>query len=145
MYLARVIGRVVATRQYEGLSGVALQWIQPLDENGAAMGDALVACAVVSTGPGDLVHFVDGREGALACPEPFVPVDAAIIGFVEQAVSSGRFIGREDEPRAATPARDDRARPDARTRAPSSEAAPSASSKVSPAASGASSPTAERR
>lgn len=100
MYLARVIGRVVATRQYEGLAGVPLQWIQPLDEDGAAMGDALVACAVVSTGPGDLVQFVDGREAALACPEPFVPVDAAIIGFVEEAVSSGRFIGREDTTRA---------------------------------------------
>jgi ethanolamine utilization protein EutN len=99
VYLARVIGRVVATRQYEGLAGVPLQWIQPLDEDGAAMGDALVACAVVSTGPGDLVQFVDGREAALACPETFVPVDAAIIGFVEEAVSSGRLIGREDTPR----------------------------------------------
>jgi microcompartment protein CcmK/EutM len=101
VYLARVIGRVVATLQYEGLTGVPLQWIQPLDENGADMGDALVACAVVSTGPGDLVHFVDGREGALACPVPFVPVDAAIIGYVEAAVSMGRYIGRDDD-RAST-------------------------------------------
>ena len=95
MYLARVIGRVVATTKYEGLSGVPLQWIQPLDEHGAAMGDALVACAVVSTGPGDLVHFVDGREAAMACPETFVPVDAAILGYVEQAHANGVFIGRE--------------------------------------------------
>lgn len=94
MYLGRVIGRVVATTRYEGLAGVALQWVQPLDEAGAAMGDALVACAVVSTGPGDLVHFVDGREAALACPETFVPVDAAIIGFVEEAYANGAFIGR---------------------------------------------------
>lgn len=94
MYLGRVIGRVVATHRYGGLTGVPLQWLQPLDEHGAAMGDALVACAAVSTGPGDLVHFVDGREAALACPETFVPVDAAIIGFVEQAVANGRDIGR---------------------------------------------------
>lgn len=93
MYLARVIGRVVATQRYEGLTGVPLQWIQPLDESGNAMGDALVATAVVSTGPGDLVSFVDGREAALACPETFVPVDAAIIGFVEQAVAFGRDVG----------------------------------------------------
>jgi microcompartment protein CcmK/EutM len=53
------------------------------------MGAQLVACAVVSTGPGDLVHYVDGREAALACPETFVPVDAAIIGFVEQAIANG--------------------------------------------------------
>ena len=102
MYLARVIGRVVASQRYVGIEGVPLQWIQPLDENGAAMGDALVACAVVSTGPGDLVHYVDGREAALACPETFVPVDAAIIGFVEEAYALGKHIGRETP---ATPPR----------------------------------------
>ena len=95
MYLARVIGRVVATHRVEGLEGVALQWIQPLDEAGEAVGQALVACAVVSTGPGDLVHYVDGREGALACPRPFVPVDAAILGFVEEAVVRDRRIGSD--------------------------------------------------
>jgi ethanolamine utilization protein EutN len=94
MYLARVTGRVVATRKYPGLEGVPLQWIQPLDERGEAMGPMLVACAAISSGPGDLVHFVDGREGALACPKTFVPVDAAIIGFVEQAVAGGKRIGR---------------------------------------------------
>jgi hypothetical protein len=41
------------------------------------------------------VHFVDGREGALACPRTFVPVDAAVIGFVEEAVAGGERIGRE--------------------------------------------------
>lgn len=93
MYLARVIGRVVATERYPGLDGVALQWVQPLDEDGRAMGDALVACAAVNSGPGDLVHFIDGREGALACPTTFVPVDAAIIGFVSQAVRLGERVG----------------------------------------------------
>lgn len=92
MYLARVMGRVVASTRYPGLEGVALQWIQPLDESGAAAGAEIVACAAVSSGPGDLVHFVDGREAALACPETFVPVDAAIIGFVEQAVAAGRDL-----------------------------------------------------
>ena len=92
MYLARVTGRVVTSAFYEGLAGVPLQWIQPLDEEGVAMGPQLVACAAISSGPGDLVHFVDGREAALACPETYVPVDAAIIGFVEQAVSSGRRL-----------------------------------------------------
>jgi len=98
VYLARVIGRVVATRRYPGLESVALQWLQPLDERGRDSGAPLVACAplaTISTGPGDLVHFVDGREGALACPETFVPVDAAILGFVEQAVVRGKRIAED--------------------------------------------------
>ena len=56
------------------------------------MGEQLVACATISSGPGDMVHYVDGREAALACPETFVPVDAAIIGFVEQVSSSGLLL-----------------------------------------------------
>ncbi len=95
MYLARVIGRVVATARYPGLDGVPLQWIQPLDEEGRDAGAALVAAAVVGTGPGDVVHFVDGREGALACPETFVPVDAAIIGYVEEAAVFDRDLAAE--------------------------------------------------
>jgi ethanolamine utilization protein EutN len=95
VYLARVKGRVVATTRYEGMDEVPLQIIQPLDEDGAPMGDTLVACTVISSGPGDLVHFVDGREAALACPETFVPVDATILGFVEQAVSCGRIVGAD--------------------------------------------------
>ena len=100
MYLGRVIGRVVATKRAPGTEGVALQWVQPLDERGQPQGEPLVASAPAqngSTGPGDLVHFVDGREGALACPETFVPVDAAIMGFVEQAVVGGERIGTGSE------------------------------------------------
>ena len=86
MYLGRVIGRLVATTRYTGLEGVALQWVQPLDETGADHGQALVACAAIASGPGDLVTWIDGREAALALPdETFVPVDAAILGFVTQA------------------------------------------------------------
>jgi len=99
MYLAQVTGRVVATEKYPGLEGVALQWIQPLDEDGAPMGAPLVATAVVGTGPGDFVNVVDGREAALACPETFVPVDAAIIGFVEQAWSEERRVRPAARPR----------------------------------------------
>jgi hypothetical protein len=44
------------------------------------------------------VEFVDGREAALACPETFVPVDASIIGFVEEAFANGKFVGREPAP-----------------------------------------------
>ena len=87
MYLARVTGRVVATQRPAELEGVALQWIQPLDESGRPSGAQLVACAAIASGPGDLVHFVDGREGALALTRTFVPVDAAIVGFVEEVHS----------------------------------------------------------
>lgn len=104
MYLARVIGRVVASTIYPGLDNVNLQWIQPLDERGEDMGDALVACAAISSGPGDFVHYVDGREGAMALPETFVPVDASVIGFIEEATVFGQTIDKDQYLLANRPA-----------------------------------------
>ena len=92
MHLGRVIGRLVATHRYQGLDGVPLQLVQPLDASGEEAGTSLVACAVVPSGPGDTVHFIDGREAALAGPETFVPVDATILGVVEVATNSGEVV-----------------------------------------------------
>ena len=35
-------------------------------------------------GPDELVYFVGSREAAQAMPEPFVPVDHAIVGIVDE-------------------------------------------------------------
>lgn len=96
MHLARVIGRLVATRKHEGLVGVALQIVQPLDEDGLPSGDALVAASAVSSGPGDVVTWIDGREAALALPATFVPVDAAILGVAEQVARLDELVAREE-------------------------------------------------
>ena len=42
------------------------------------------------------MHFIDGREAALALPdETFVPVDATIMGFVDQAAAEGGTVPQE--------------------------------------------------
>jgi ethanolamine utilization protein EutN len=83
--LARVIGTVVASLKYEGLEGVKLLAVQPLDRRGHPRGEAAVAAdATAHAGPGDLVFMVASREGAQAMPELFVPVDLAITGIVDQ-------------------------------------------------------------
>lgn len=84
MFLGRVIGRVVATQRTIGLIGEKLLIVQPVDEHGEHAGNSLVACDVVHSGLGDLVHVCDGRESSLALSEPFVPVDATIVGHVEE-------------------------------------------------------------
>ena len=84
MQLARVIGTVVATVKTPGLQGVKLLVIQPLDRHQQPVGSQLVAAdAVHMAGPGELVYFVAAREAALAMPDPFVPVDHAIVGIVD--------------------------------------------------------------
>ena len=84
MQLARVIGTVVATVKSPGLERVALLIIQPLDREQRPAGAPLVAAdAVRMAGPGELVYFVAAREASQALPEPFVPVDHAIVGIVD--------------------------------------------------------------
>lgn len=83
MFLARVIGTVVATIKSPGLEGAKLLVIQPLGPGGEALGGPQVACDQAQAGPGDHVYCVGKREATLAMPDPFVPVDAAIVGIVD--------------------------------------------------------------
>ena len=83
MYLGEVIGTVVAERKADGLDGKKFLLVQPLDENGAVRGGKQVAVDTVQAGPGDHVLLVGSREAALALEPSFVPVDAAIVGIVD--------------------------------------------------------------
>ena len=90
MHLARVIGTVVATVKSPGLEGVTLLVIQPLNRHRQPVGVQLVAAdAVHMAGPGELVYFVAAREAAQAMPDPFVPVDHAIVGIVDAVSTLG--------------------------------------------------------
>lgn len=100
MNLGRVIGTVVATQKYEGLEGCKLLLVQPLDHEQRKAGDYLVAVDTVRAGVGELIYFVNSREAALALTPWFVPVDAAIVGIVDEvaaaplpAVEAGVFSG----------------------------------------------------
>ncbi len=84
MQLARVVGTVVATVKTPGLEGIRLLVIQPLDRHGRPSGGSVVAADALHTaGPDELVYFVAAREAAEAMPDPFVPVDHAIVGIVD--------------------------------------------------------------
>ena len=84
MQLGRVIGTVVATVKADGLEGVRMLVVQPLDKRREPVGSPLIAAdAVHMAGPGELVYVVAAREAAVAMPDPFVPVDHAIVGIVD--------------------------------------------------------------
>lgn len=88
MYLGRVIGTVVASRKVPGLEGVKLLVVQPLSDELIETGPPHVAVdATGQAGPEDVVHLCGSREASLALEETFVPVDAAIVGIVDQVNS----------------------------------------------------------
>jgi ethanolamine utilization protein EutN len=83
MYLGVVQGTVVAERKVPALAGKKLLLVQPVDDTLAEIGDVQVAVDTVQAGVGDLVYLVGSREAALALDPWFVPVDAAIVGIVD--------------------------------------------------------------
>lgn len=107
MQLARVLGTVVASQKYEGLSGAKLLLVQPLDHAQRSVGEPSVAVDTVQAGPGELVYTVGSREAALALEPSFVPVDLTIVGVVDDvsATSSKASGGCFSSVRSAVPAR----------------------------------------
>ena len=85
MHLGRVMGTVVASVKAEGLDGVKMLIVQPLDKHQEDNGSPVVAAdAVAMAGPRELVYFVASREAAEALDERFGPVDHAIVGLVDE-------------------------------------------------------------
>lgn len=77
---------MVATQKATGLEGVKFLVVQPLDKHQQPVGEPVIAAdGTAQAGPGELVFIIASREAALALPEPFVPVDHAIVGIVDEA------------------------------------------------------------
>lgn len=84
MLLGKVIGQVVTTETYEGLKGVPMLLVQPLDKLGKPKGCAIVcADGTRMAGPGETVYYEGGREAAMMLNPTFVPVDHTIVGLVD--------------------------------------------------------------
>lgn len=91
MFLGRVIGTCVATKKATGLDGVRLLVVEPLDANGVRSGDPFVAADPLGAAPGERIYYVSSREAALALEESFVPIDATIVGLIDELdVVAGR-------------------------------------------------------
>ncbi len=85
MKLGRVVGTVVATEKTPDLDGVKFLIVQMLDQHQQPAGEPVVAAdGLHMAGPGELVYVVGSREAAQAMPNPFVPVDHAIVGIVDE-------------------------------------------------------------
>ena len=92
MELARVLATVVCERKYEGLEGIKLLLVQPLDSALVATGEPLVVADRFSSGVGQVVWWVGGREAALSLPITFVPVDAGVVAIADHVYANGKKV-----------------------------------------------------
>jgi microcompartment protein CcmK/EutM len=84
MVLARVIGTVVASRKDPRLEGKKLLICRPVDPDGKDEKGYFVAVDTVAAGIGEHVLIVQGSSARMAQGCKDTPVDAAIVGIVDQ-------------------------------------------------------------
>jgi microcompartment protein CcmK/EutM len=83
--LARVVGQVVSTMKRPQFEGAKLLLVQPETPAGEARGNPLLAIDSVGAGVSERVIVVlEGRAAGEALGRKLSPVDAAIIGIVDE-------------------------------------------------------------
>ena len=84
MILARIVGTVVATRKDPRLVSSKLLVVRPMDPRGKLEGGYIVAVDTVDAGVGETVLVVSGSSARMASGLKDCPVDAAIVGVVDE-------------------------------------------------------------
>ena len=89
MRIGRVIGNIVSTCKHEKLVGAKLLLIQPITAEAKPFGKPVLAVDAAQAGVGDTVLLVlEGRAAISALGRAGAPVDAAVLGVVDQIDSS---------------------------------------------------------
>ncbi|MCH7574655.1 MAG: EutN/CcmL family microcompartment protein [Candidatus Marinimicrobia bacterium] len=85
MNIARVIGRVWATRKLPDLEGLKFIILQPMEMmSNTDAGEWLVAADSQQAGPGDLVYYVTSKEASFPFNRARTALDAAVVGHVDR-------------------------------------------------------------
>lgn len=95
MFLAKVIGNVVATHKSPELEGMKLMLIQPYinrDQTLVVSGSSVVAVDSVGAGLGEFILFTQGSSARLTHNTKGAPVDAVIVGIVDTVEVGGSIV-----------------------------------------------------
>jgi ethanolamine utilization protein EutN len=83
MLFGKVVGKVWSTRKESRITGLKLLIVQPLDQSQKPYGNILIAGDQIGAGIGELVVVVQGSSARTAIPEQELPVDAVVIGIID--------------------------------------------------------------
>ena len=83
MNLAKVLGRVVATRKEESIVGLKLLMLGAAGPDGELTGVSVVAVDAVGAGEGEYVLYASGSSARQTVETDGKPVDAVIMAIVD--------------------------------------------------------------
>lgn len=95
MFLAKVIGHVVAAQKSPEFMGMKLMLVQPYITRDRALvpsGSSIVAVDSVGAGEGECVLFTQGSSARLTQGTKGAPVDAVIVGIVDTVEVDGQVL-----------------------------------------------------
>lgn len=93
MQIGRVIGTVVSTQKHRKLDGAKLLLVQPLGLDDQPRGTPVLTIDSVGAGVGEKVLVViEGKAAGAALRRKAAPVDAAIIGIVDDVALSPEAV-----------------------------------------------------
>lgn len=84
MIIGRILGTVVSTQKDERLQGKKLLIVRPINLDGTDQSGYVVAVDTVGAGFHEKVMLVSGSSARLAEGNKDCPVDAAIIGVIDE-------------------------------------------------------------
>ncbi len=82
MIIGKVVGSIVSTRKSEKLIGNKFMLVEPVDKMDAGA-KQIVAIDNIGAGIGEIVMVALGSAARIGCGVPDAPVDAAIVGIVD--------------------------------------------------------------
>lgn len=84
MFLARIVGNVVATMKDPQLTGKKILVIQPIDKSGKDSGAKMLALDSVGAGAGETVYCCRGKEASFPWLPEEVPTETTIVAIVDE-------------------------------------------------------------
>ena len=106
MFLAKVTGSVIATQKSASMIGTKLLTVEPLRVDPARQdglvgtGRTFVCVDTVGAGQGEMVLIVQGSSARLTPQTEKLPVDATIIGIVDNVNVENKTIFSARRPQA---------------------------------------------
>jgi microcompartment protein CcmK/EutM len=95
MLMGRVVGTVVATRKDPNLVGLRFLLVEELNAEFKGAGRFLVAADAVGAGLHEVVLYASGSSARLTEVTRDRPVDAVIMGIVDEVEAGGRAAYRK--------------------------------------------------
>ena len=91
MIIGTVMGSIFSTRKSEKLVGNKFMIVRP--EKTMNTGTDLIAIDIIGAGIGEKVLVAQGSAARIGCDMPDAPVDAAIVGIVDDGQDGMEILG----------------------------------------------------